>query len=370
MSASVLDQPTDRRRLRWASTPMASSTGDGSRDSDEQADPGVGGDAGPVEAEQHGLRLDAVDAEAHEVGESLGRVAVGVHAVERRPPRASSRSVRRLLRGGLGVEAAIEQRRRPPRRSPRWRPPARGRPGGPAPGRRRAAAGEPQAPADEQRARRRSGRPACGPTPTGGRRPRSSKAIGTRPAAWAASTWTSTPRVPARARPPRRPAARCPPRGCPTARARSAVSGRTAASSSSGSTRPWRSTPTTRDLAGRLGRRAGPPSARRRPAPGGVPRSAAPQQAAAMASVAPLVNTTDRGRAPRSAATCSRAVLDGAPAPPCPRRGSGRGRRPAVEPRAPSRRGPRAAAARSTRGRGSAASLRVTRGRSGRSTQR
>ena len=38
-SASVVDQPTDTRRLRWASTPMASSTGDGSSDSDEQALP-------------------------------------------------------------------------------------------------------------------------------------------------------------------------------------------------------------------------------------------------------------------------------------------------------------------------------------------
>ena len=33
MSASVLDQPTDRRSERWASTPMASSTGEGSSDS-------------------------------------------------------------------------------------------------------------------------------------------------------------------------------------------------------------------------------------------------------------------------------------------------------------------------------------------------
>ena len=36
-------------------------------------------------------------------------------------------------------------------------------------------------------------------------------------------------------------------------------------------------------------------------------RSAAPHTAAAMASVAPLVNTTSRGRAPSRAATCSRA---------------------------------------------------------------
>ena len=38
-SATVVDQPTDRRRLWWASTPIASSTGDGSSDSDEQAEP-------------------------------------------------------------------------------------------------------------------------------------------------------------------------------------------------------------------------------------------------------------------------------------------------------------------------------------------
>ncbi len=38
-SSSVVDQPTDNRRLRSASTPMAASTGDGSRDSDEQALP-------------------------------------------------------------------------------------------------------------------------------------------------------------------------------------------------------------------------------------------------------------------------------------------------------------------------------------------
>ena len=39
MSASVLDHPTDTRSERWASTPIASSTGDGSSASDEQALP-------------------------------------------------------------------------------------------------------------------------------------------------------------------------------------------------------------------------------------------------------------------------------------------------------------------------------------------
>src|SRR5437899_286502 len=39
MSSSVVDHPTDTRSERSASTPMASSTGDGSSDSDEQALP-------------------------------------------------------------------------------------------------------------------------------------------------------------------------------------------------------------------------------------------------------------------------------------------------------------------------------------------
>ena len=38
-SASVVFQPTERRRLWWASTPIASSTGDGSSASDEHAEP-------------------------------------------------------------------------------------------------------------------------------------------------------------------------------------------------------------------------------------------------------------------------------------------------------------------------------------------
>ena len=62
-------QPTLTRSDRWASTPIASSTGDGCRSSDAQALPECDGDAGLVEAEQHGLGLDAVDAEAHDVGQ-------------------------------------------------------------------------------------------------------------------------------------------------------------------------------------------------------------------------------------------------------------------------------------------------------------
>ena len=38
-SSSFVDHPTDSRNERSAGTPMASSTGEGSSDSDEQADP-------------------------------------------------------------------------------------------------------------------------------------------------------------------------------------------------------------------------------------------------------------------------------------------------------------------------------------------
>src|ERR1039458_2872754 len=38
-SSSVVDHPTDRRSERSESTPMAASTGDGARDSDEHDDP-------------------------------------------------------------------------------------------------------------------------------------------------------------------------------------------------------------------------------------------------------------------------------------------------------------------------------------------
>ena len=108
-------------------------------------------------------------------------------------------------------------------------------------------------------------------------------------------------------RPPRRPAGRCRPRGCPTGRGR--------ARCRAGSRR-----------AARRGRPGRPPSTRRpstAPAARGRPRTAECSTAgttwcrprarprrgtrSAMASVAPLVNTTSRDRAPSSAATCSRA---------------------------------------------------------------
>ena len=83
------------------------------------------------------------------------------------------------------------------------------------------------------------------------------------------------------------------------------------------------------------------------------PRSAPPQQAAAIASVAPLVKTTERGRR-RAARPPARARSPPRRAPPGPPRGCARDRRPARRGARPSRPPPRAAAATSTRGRGSA----------------
>ena len=65
---------------------MAASTGDGSSPSDEQALPEWAAIAGPVEAEQHGLGLDAVDRQAHQVGQAAVGIGIAeeVHPVERR----------------------------------------------------------------------------------------------------------------------------------------------------------------------------------------------------------------------------------------------------------------------------------------------
>ncbi len=129
--------------------------------------------------------------------------------------------------------------------------------------------------------------------------------MGTWPAAAAASTWTRTPRV--------RQAATISATGCnvPTSwlahcTCTNAVEpGWMAATTSSGSTRPIRSTPTVvtskRADASRTAECSTAGTTMR------PPRSPAPQTAAAMASVAPLVNTTSRDRAPNRAATRSRA---------------------------------------------------------------
>ena len=144
--------------------------------------------------------------------------------------------------------------------------------------------------------------------------PRPMKSIGTRPAACAASTCTSTPRS--------RQAATTSSTGwivptswLPHCTCTAAVADVTASSTAATSTRPRPSTGTTdtspvRSVARRTAECStavttwwtGPSVPSRWRA-----RSDAPHTAAAIDSVAPLVNTTSRDRAPRSAATCSRA---------------------------------------------------------------
>ena len=103
------------------------------------------------------------------------------------------------------------------------------------------------------------------------------------------------------------------PRGCPTARGRARCRAGSRRARSSGSTRPSPSTPTTVDLA-RLARPTrGPPSARPRAPPGARRARPRPRQAAAIASVAPLVKTTSRARAPSSVGDLLAGLLDGHP---------------------------------------------------------
>ena len=80
----------------------------------------VHGDAVLVEAEQDRLRLDAVDAEAHEVGQALVGVAEAVDAVDggRDPPRAGpSARAPRPPRAPAGRPRRARRRRRRSRRS-------------------------------------------------------------------------------------------------------------------------------------------------------------------------------------------------------------------------------------------------------------
>ena len=158
MSASVVDQPTrdaqravgvDAHRLEHRRRLQVLRRAGAAR---------VGGDAGLVEAEQHGLRLDAVDAEAHDVGQPVRRrVAVGVHAVERRRAAPATRSVSRRSRGRLARDGR-QRLGRGRAQARRWRARSRCRPAGPAPGRRRRSSGRSRSP------RRTSSAPTpCGP---------------------------------------------------------------------------------------------------------------------------------------------------------------------------------------------------------------
>ena len=313
-SASVVDQPTDtrsaavgvdahglehRRRLERLGRAGAAR---------------VGGDPGPVEPEQHGLRLDALHAEAHEVGEPAVGVAVDAERRRGRGRRHAARtrsvSAPLLRRLGLGARRRPAPRRR--RRSRRSPARSRARPGGPAPGRRRRAAG------GSRRPRRTSRAPDAG---------RPAELVGAhrqQVGAQVAGSRSARARRPGRRRRGRaRPRSRqaghdlgdrleradlvvaplhVDERGVgPDRRAEHGRRGRPdpAASTATMVTSPWRAA--ARRHRGVLDR--GDDLVAR-------PRSAAPQQAAAIASVAPLVNTTSRVRAPSRSATWLAGLLD------------------------------------------------------------
>ena len=71
MSASVVDHPTLIRSEWWASTPIASSTGDGSRSSDAHALPEWAAMPAWSRPSSTACGSMPVDAEAHEVGQPV-----------------------------------------------------------------------------------------------------------------------------------------------------------------------------------------------------------------------------------------------------------------------------------------------------------
>ena len=245
-SAAVDDQPTLTRSERSASTPIAASTGDGSSDSLEHDEPECTATPCWSSASRIGSASTPLDAEAHEVGEARDRVAVALDARRRaaRVP-AASRSVSaalarprlRLEHRRLAVHAAPKPTiagtfSMPPRRARSCAPPTTN--GGNRSPRRTSSAAAPFGPPSlwavtEQRSA-----------------PSAAKSTATWPAAAHASTCTSAPRVACtRATTTARRVAACRPRGWRAAPTRARCRARTAASTSSASKRPERSTPIT-----------------------------------------------------------------------------------------------------------------------------
>ena len=72
----MVDQPTDRRSEWWASTPMASRTGDGSSDSEAHELPEWAATPARSSAISTAWGSTSADAQTHQVGEALGGVAV------------------------------------------------------------------------------------------------------------------------------------------------------------------------------------------------------------------------------------------------------------------------------------------------------
>ena len=197
MSASVVDQPTETRSEWLASTPIASSTGDGSMLSDEHAEPEWTATPGPVEADQDGLGLDTVHAQAEEGGQSLALPVVGPTISTPSTAVAAAERAARCRRAwpasrGAGVDRRRRARRRPPRR-----PRSAGIASSPA--RRARSCSPPTMSGSNRLPRRMTSAPAPGRPPIlwalrlTRSAPRSPRSMGTCPQAAAASTWTGTP---------------------------------------------------------------------------------------------------------------------------------------------------------------------------------
>ena len=361
---SVVDQPTETRRLWRASTPIASRTGEGSRASQEHALPECA--ATP-------------DWSSPSTTASASTPATPKHTMCGTRSRSGRRSaddvvVPELVVDALGAPSRlvasccwrvlefVADRRPTPGSAPTFSSPAR----------RARSWSPPSNSGSSRRPRRTSNAPMPTGPPSFGRADRhqvdarvrrSRSGRGRRPAA--ASTWRSTPRAWHSAdhlvdRLQRRRL-----RGWPTGSAR-ARRRRRSASRDRGPRRCVR----WRRRRARAPRRVVPTASRTAEcstaaatnAPPGV-RRAAPKQAALIASVAPLVNTTSRGRAPNNAATCSRASSSAARAmrpsvwtrPGSPvvsshstQRGARRGPQAATPTRGRGRRGSRGAVTRAT----------------------
>ena len=368
MSSSVVLHPTERRSERWASTPMASSTGDGSSASDEHALPEWA--ATPRWSRPSSTAWGSTPSMPRHTRwgrrRPVGVAVAGATPSTAASPSASTRSVRRSVRRlPRRPSRPVGQRLGAPRRSPTMAgtfsmPARRARSWSPPSEERR----EPQAAAHAAARRCRAGPPNLWPLTDTRSAPSSPKvdrhvagglggvdvhqharARGTRPpprpTGWSVPTswlphWTCTSAVSGRDGGER---ARRGRRG-PTPSTPTTV---TEPPGSANAADDWRTAECSTAASTTWVRR------RRRP---GAPR---PRRRRRSASVAPLVNTTSRLRAPSSAATCSRAssTRDAGRHPLVVDAPGVAGGAVAERRRASAVDAPRAAAARSTRGRGS-----------------
>ena len=189
-SSAVVDQPTETRRLLRASTPIASSTGDGSSASDEHALP----ECAATPAWSRPSNTASASTPLTPTHTMCGtRLSGSPYGARRSTASAAWTSASVLTRAAVASSLNVFVSSAAPHRTMPRRQGSRGRRAAPAPGRRRAQVDRGEG-RDAPTARR------CRRAAELGRAHRhevdadSSKAIGSCPAAAAASTWSSTPR--------------------------------------------------------------------------------------------------------------------------------------------------------------------------------